>query len=236
MTVITISRESGAKGSYLGRKLAERLGYLYVDREVIHEVSLEYGVRQDEFEHIYEHAPGVLERYGRRNREIVQLISRIIQGLARRDKMVIVARDAFAALREYQDVLNVRVTARHRDRVRRIQQDQSLTLEQARSMLNRLDSERSKYVGAYYGLDWADAGLYDLCANTSTLTPDYAVELTLQVLAFREKNHDPQGPWVREIAGDPILDRAIDEALSLLEATGHSVVSNRWSVISQTDN
>jgi hypothetical protein len=62
MAVITISRESGAKGSYIGRKLAERLKYLYVDRETIHEVSLEYGVGQDEFEHIYEHAPGLLER------------------------------------------------------------------------------------------------------------------------------------------------------------------------------
>ncbi|MFN8457673.1 MAG: cytidylate kinase-like family protein [Anaerolineae bacterium] len=227
MTVITISRESGAKGSYLGRQLAERLGYLYVDREMIHEVSLEYGVRQDEFERIYEHAPGVLERYGRRNREIVQLISRLIQGLARRDKMVIVARDAFAALRDYQDVLHVRVTARHKDRIRRIQQEQSLTLEQARAVLNRLDSERSKYVGAYYGLDWADSGLYDLCVNTSALNPDDAVELTLQALSFRQKNQDPKGPWVRDIAGDPILDRAIDEALSLLEATGHSVVSNQ---------
>ena len=50
MAIITISRESGARGSYIGRKLAERLGYLYADRELIHEVSLEYGIRQDEFE------------------------------------------------------------------------------------------------------------------------------------------------------------------------------------------
>ena len=45
MAVITISRESGARGSYIGRKLADRLGYDYLDGEVIHEVCLEYGVQ-----------------------------------------------------------------------------------------------------------------------------------------------------------------------------------------------
>ena len=218
MTVITISRESGARGSYIGRTLAERLGYLYVDRELIHEVSLEYGVRQDKFERIYEHAPGLLEQYDRRNREIVQLIGRVIQALARRDKTVIVTRDAFAALREYTDVLNVRVVARRKHRIKRVRQDQDLTTEQARAMLNRLDSERSKYIGAYYGLDWVDAGLYDLALNTSKLTPDRGVELTMQTLSFVEAEQGRKGPFVRDIEVDPILDRAIDEAMSLLAA------------------
>ena len=223
MAVITISRESGAKGSYIGRKLAERLKYLYVDRETIHEVSLEYGVGQDEFEHIYEHAPGLLERYGHRNREIVQLIGRVIQGLARRDNVVIVARDAFATLREYRDVLNVRVAARRRIRAGRIQQEHDLNPKQARAMLDRLDGERSKYVGAYYGLDWADAALYDVCVSTSKLAPDQMIDFIVQGLSLLEENSDSEHPLVREVDADPILDRAIDEALSLLEATGRMV-------------
>ena len=209
MAVITVSRESGARGSYIGRKLAERLGYLYADRDLIHEVSLEYGVRQDEFERIYEQAPGLLERYDRRNREIVQLIGRMIQGLARRDNIVIVSRDAFAALRDYGDVLNVRVTARHKIRLQRIQQEHELTRQQARTMLDRLDGERSKYIGAYYGLDWADAALYD-----------EGVELILQGLTALVENRDPERSLVRDVEVDAILDGAINEALSLLEATG----------------
>jgi cytidylate kinase len=220
MAVITISRESGARGSYIGRKLAERLGYIYADRELIHEVSLEYGVRQDEFERIYEQAPGLLERYDRRNREIVQLISRMIQGLARRDNIVIVSRDAFAALRDYGDVLNVRVTASHKIRLQRIQQEHELTRQQARATLDRLDGERSKYIGAYYGLDWADATLYDLCVSTSKLPSDQGVELILQGLTFLVENRDPERSLVRDVEVDIILDRAINEAFSLLEATG----------------
>jgi deoxyribose-phosphate aldolase len=220
MAVITISRESGARGSYIGRKLAERLGYLYLDREVIHEVSMEYGVREDEFEHIYEHAPGILERYGRRNREIVQLIGRTIAGLAQRDNVVVVARDAFAALRDYGDVLNVHIAASRGVRVRRFQEDHQLNPQQARAMLDHLDNERSKYIGAYYGLDWADAGLYDLCVNTNKLAADQLIELILQALSHLEENQDLERPLVRDVDVDPILSKAITEALNLLEATG----------------
>jgi len=222
MAVITISRESGARGSYIGRKLAEELGYLYVDRELIHEVSLEYGVRQDEFERIYEQAPGLLERYDRRNREIVQLFGRIVQGLARRDKMVIVGRGSFIVLRDFADVLNVRVAAKRSARIQRVQQDQNLSSKQARKLVDRLDNERSKYIGAYYGLDWADAGLYDLCVNTSKLAPDQMIAFILQGLSLLEENHDPERPFARDVEADPILDRAIDEALSLLEAAARA--------------
>ena len=220
MTVISISRESGALGNAIGRELAERLGYLFLDREVIHEVCLEYGVREDEFEHVYEHAPGVLERYDRRKREIVRLIGRVIEGLASRDNVVIVARDAFAALRDYGDVLNLRVTARRRIRLQRIQEEQGLNHDQARALLSRLDNERSKYIGAYYGLDWSDAGLYDLCVSTTRFSADYLVELILQVLAQHEDSRDPQQALVRDVEVDSILESAINEALSLLEATG----------------
>ena len=223
MAVITISRESGSRGSQIGQMLAKQLGYLYVDRELIHEVSLEYGVRQDEFEHIYEQAPGILERYGRRNREIVQLIGRVILALAARDNVVLVSRDAFAVLRDYGDVLNVRVTARTNIRIKRLQEEHQLNRQQAKAMLNRLDSERSKYIGAYYGLDWTDAGLYDLCVSTSKVPADQGLRLVLQGLSILEEHHDPERPLVRNEVVDPILEKAIIEAFSLLEATGRTV-------------
>jgi cytidylate kinase len=225
MAVITISRESGAQGTHVARKLAQRLGYRYVDREVIHEVSLEYGIRQDEFEHIYEQAPGLLERYDHRNREIVQLFGRIIQGLAQRDDVVIIGRGAFAALRDYGDVLNVRIVARRSLRVQRLQEEEGLKPKEARAKLDRLDSERSKYVGAYLGLNWADAGLYDLCVNTDKLDVDSAVALIEQTLAHLEQDRSSDKPLIRDGSVDPILDRAITEALNLLQATGRAVES-----------
>jgi len=196
-----------------------------VDREVIHEVCMDHGVRQDEFEHIYERAPGILDRYDHRNREIVALIIRIIRGLAQRDNTVVISRNGFVALRGFQDVLNVRVTAERAVRIRRLQDERGLNSKEARALLDRLDSERSKSVGAYHGLNWADAGLYDLSVSTSTFDAEQAIDLVLQSVKFLEENLDDERPRVRDLEVDPILERAINEALSLLEAAAHPVTS-----------
>ena len=89
-------------------------------------------------------------------------------------------------------------------------------------MLDRLDSERGKYIGAYHGLNWADAGLYDLCVNTSKLDVDQMVELILQTLVFLEENSDSNRPLARDLEAGPILDRAISEALNLLETVARA--------------
>jgi hypothetical protein len=62
-----------------------------------------------------------------------------------------------------------------------------------------------------------------LCVNTSRLPPDQGLELILQGLTILEENRDPESLLVRNEQVDPILNRAINEALSLLEATGRLV-------------
>jgi cytidylate kinase len=217
MAIITISRESGARGNLIAHALADKLGYRYVDREALHEVSVEYGIREEEFEHIYEQAPGPLERYDKRNREVVRLINRIIRGLAQRDNLIIVGRGAFAVLRDNGDVLNVRVSARRSLRIKRLQEDEGLNAKEARAKIKRIDNERGKYIGAYYGLDWSSAGLYDLCVSTTKLNADSAVDLILQALAHLEEDRSPDLPLATAEEVDPILVKAIDEALNLLD-------------------
>jgi len=219
MAIITISRESGARGSEIGHQLAERLGYRYIGREAIHEICIEYGIREDEFEHLYEHAPGIFERYDKRNREIVQMIAYIIRGLARRDNAVIVSRDGFDALHEFGDVLNVRVTANLDIRTKRIQEEHGVKLKEAQAMINRLDNERSKYISAFHGQNWADAALYDISVNTSKLDVDSATELVLQALTYLKEKHSPESEYVGDIETDAIIEKAIEEALDFLDST-----------------
>ena len=222
MAIITISRECGARGNIIARRLADRLGYRYANRDVLHEVSLEYGVKEEEFEHIYEQAPGLLERYDKRNREIVRLFDRIIRGLAQRDNLVMVGRGAFVVLHTYGDALNVRVTAKRSVRIQRIQQDEGVSVKKAKSRIKRIDKERRKYIGAHYGLDWSDAGLYDLCVNTTKLDIDSAVDLILQALADLERDRFLYLPLVTAEKVDPTLQAAIDAALNLLDAVAQT--------------
>jgi len=169
---------------------------------------------------LYEHVPGLFERYDKRNREIVQLIAYIIRGLARRDNAVIVSRDSFDALRGFDDVLNVRVTAVSDLRAARIQEEHGLKFKEAQVMINRLDNERSKYISAFHGQDWADAALYDISVNTSKLDVDQATELVLQAITYLKEKRSPEGTYVGNIETDPIIEKAIDEALGFLDAAG----------------
>ena len=46
-TTITISRQMGAGGSYLGQVIAKRLGLKYIDREVLHLAAQEFGCDEE---------------------------------------------------------------------------------------------------------------------------------------------------------------------------------------------
>src|SRR5260370_37626570 len=46
-TTITISRQMGTGGSYIGQLIAQRLGLKYVDREVLHLAAEEFGCDEE---------------------------------------------------------------------------------------------------------------------------------------------------------------------------------------------
>ena len=76
MAVITISREVGSEGSYVGRSVAEALGYHLVDRNVIEEVFKQYGLVR--FRDVYDSAPGFWARFDEMRAQTVKLLNQVI--------------------------------------------------------------------------------------------------------------------------------------------------------------
>ena len=85
MTVITVSRQRGSRGSYIALEVAERLGLRYLDREILDSVARETGLTTDVVEHIEERATRV---------------PRVMHLLGARPKLPVIAS---ASLREQQD-------------------------------------------------------------------------------------------------------------------------------------
>lgn len=52
--IITISRQFGAGGSSIGRKVADRLGYYYCDKDMIIRAALESGTLTPQEVHYYD--------------------------------------------------------------------------------------------------------------------------------------------------------------------------------------
>jgi len=71
MSIVTISHEMGAGGPEIGQQVAERLGYKYVDHELISDTARRYGLLEEKLEHLDETKPSLFERFDAETRRYI---------------------------------------------------------------------------------------------------------------------------------------------------------------------
>ncbi|HNS15121.1 MAG TPA: cytidylate kinase-like family protein, partial [Syntrophorhabdaceae bacterium] len=112
MSILTIAREYGSGGKDIGRKVAERTGYEYVDRGRILEDMRKIGTQWEELAKYFdENKPDVWERFKWSFRGYVALIQSHILQYALQDNVVIMGRGGNFLLRDIPYVLRIRTTA-----------------------------------------------------------------------------------------------------------------------------
>ena len=109
MAVITISRLVGSRGTLIGKEVAKRMGYSYVDRELIEEIMEQYGAI--EFREIYDTKLSIWDRYSSFTNEILNFYKKVMLAIAKAGNVVIVGRGSFVSLGRYADILDVMVYA-----------------------------------------------------------------------------------------------------------------------------
>ena len=201
--IVTISHATGAGGDTIGRKVAERLGFRYIDEEIISLAAAKEGLdseivadaerRKSLLERIIADFPrtqltiadgvGVfwdpeLAGSGTRD-EIRQIIIDAIQETATRGNVVIVAHAASIPLAGRDDVLRVFVTASTERRVDRVERDTRRDAVSAAKLVKQSDAGRADYFQRFYRIDRELPTHYDLVINTDLLTDEDAVEIVL---------------------------------------------------------
>ena len=183
MAIITISHEMGAGGSELGMALAQRLGYRYVDQELISEAARRYGLVEEKLSHLDETKPSLFERFDAETRRYITVLQTVLYEFAEADNVVLMGRGGQWLLRRIPHVLRVRVMAPFDLRVKRLvkkmtgQMGEGANPRTVTDMVRRDDAEKSGRMRYLYELDLRDPSLYDLVINTEKLTPEAAVEL-----------------------------------------------------------
>jgi len=61
--IITISHQTGTGGPEIGMALAKRLGYRYVDQDLISDAARRYGLLEEKLSHLDESKPSLFERF-----------------------------------------------------------------------------------------------------------------------------------------------------------------------------
>ena len=92
MSIITISHEMGAGGPEIGQQVAERLGYKYVDHELISETAHRYGLLEEKLEHLDETKPSLFERFDAETRRYITAMQTALYEFAEQDRVVLMGR------------------------------------------------------------------------------------------------------------------------------------------------
>jgi cytidylate kinase len=203
MSVITISRQFGAGGKTLGRRLADALGYYYADEDIIERAVMEVYLSSDG-EKIFEGEPGAklrrfisrLNPFGTSLMELtlsdkerhingikyVELLNLIIPKIAADGNAVIVGRGGQYILHDFDDTYHLLLIANREDRIKFIENHYRSSREKTIKILKRMDKRRANLYGHFGKKDYDDPTLYDLILNMSLLSIDKAGELVSKLI------------------------------------------------------
>ncbi len=159
MPVITISRQEGSQGEALARLVAERLGFVVVDRDAMIAAAREQGVdiNKAPVPEIDEKKPSFWERLDDERRRYNLLLRYLVYHYAERDKCIILGHGSEVFLAGLSHVLKVKVTASFDTRVKRLMErahrcfsDRGFSFHHAISTLTALaasiSSEKSRQI------------------------------------------------------------------------------------------
>ena len=201
--IVTISRQYGSGGRYIGENLAKAMGVPCYDEKLIDMVAKESGFAQSFVAEKGERMTGSLlfniasslsfanNVFSTNNGvtlqdEIYFTQNRIIKELADKGPCVIVGRCADYILREREDCLNVFIFADNESKIERAEKYFNITIEEAPAVLKKKDKARANHYKYYTDQEWGMASNYDLCLNSGLIGIEGCVKAIQQVLELTE--------------------------------------------------
>ncbi len=187
--VITISRQFGAGGSDVARRVAEALGWSVVDNELIEQVAERAGVSVAQAADRDERAPGFVERLTRTlaaatpelfppaggtvadldEATLVRITEAVVAEMASRGRVVLVGRAAPAVLGQTEDALHVKLVAPRAFRIHAASLRLGMDPVEVTKIVDETDAMRKRYHREYYQRDWTDPVHYHMVLNTGAL-------------------------------------------------------------------
>jgi len=197
--VITISRQIGSGGAYIGQQLAKKLNIYYADREILSQAAKELSVLEKDLEQREEKLQTFWETFFQiRNfatdaylnstliqpttYELFQAESEIIKHIAAEQPAVIIGRCGFHILREHPSRVSVFLHADKDFRSKRIQELHHVSEKEALEKMARVDKQRAQFIEEYTEIKWNDARQFDLCINTGKIGMDKSIDTIIHYL------------------------------------------------------
>ncbi|MBT9140175.1 MAG: Cytidylate kinase [Dehalococcoidia bacterium] len=187
MAVITISRQFGAGGELLAKKLANELNFRLIDRKAILVALTEMGLSPQLLKFDEQATKG--EDAEKRQRFYLTALHEHLLSLAEKESYVLVGRGGQFLFRRRPDAFHVLVCAPFNQRVQWVHEIYNLEKSPASLLVREHDRRKRRYLRQVFDRAWLDPEAYDLVVNTKTLTPQGAAALVRQAACyFLERN------------------------------------------------
>lgn len=198
--IINVGRQLGSGGRVIARMLAEDFGCRFYDRELLNLAAKESGFRKELFEQndehkgffrslFHMHTPHVSDTSFYNNEmsqeNLFKFQSDAIRRAADEGSCVFVGRCADYVLRDYDNVVNIFITADLGYRIRQVMGREGCDEAKARKIIGNGDSDRASYYNYYTGKKWGASESYDLCINSTMLGLECTEKFIAQLIRER---------------------------------------------------
>jgi cytidylate kinase len=201
-TTITISRQMGAGGSYIGQIIATHLGFKYVDREVLHLAAQEFGCDDEAIASRAERISSFWERVlsgltfgtpdSRYNppplgafsdKELFEKQTEILRRIAGKHDCVVIGWAGVYVVPQHPSMFNIFCHAPLSFRTRRLMEIyQDMDQETARLLIKESDAMRERYFAEMTNHDWTCAKNYHLSIDTSLVPLDEIAQTAMAIM------------------------------------------------------
>lgn len=185
---ITISREYGSGGRYIGQLVADKLGIKLYDKEFVEKLAIETGLTEEYIEN-NEQKRNALDAlnsgyyFGMNNSdELFIKESELIKEIANKESCVIIGRCADFILKDNSNVIKVFVYSNMEDEVKRATKFYGLDEKNAKKEIKRINKLRASHYKYYTEKEWKDNSNYDICINSDVLGVEKSAELIYNLI------------------------------------------------------
>ena len=188
--IITISREFGSGGRFIGEEVAKKLGVAYYDKDIIGKIAEQSGLSPEYIQENAELSPKQgLFAYAFSGRDITgksvgDMVygaqRKIIMEIAEKESCVIIGRNADFILKDRDDVLNVFIHGDMPEKIQRIIDLYNVEEKEAVKMMADTDKRRMTNYNFYTEQKWGKASNYTLCLNSSQLGYDRCERIIME--------------------------------------------------------
>lgn len=192
--IISIGRQFGSGGREIGRKLAEKLGYNFYDRDILQAASKKLNMpeailaRTDESSYnslLYSLVMST--KIAPFEDALAREESNYLMRQAEKGSCIIVGRCANHLFHDDPGLLSLFITAPMEKRIARVSERYHLDAGSAEGMVMATDRKRDNYYYYHTNHRWSDLSQYHFVLDSSVLGIDGTVDLLAQIINMKEK-------------------------------------------------